>query len=181
MPKKQRKEKKKVKRMPENEAPAPEPLKTVQDVVNRVTLEITKGDGQSLNIYIKAPVLAEVIRKMAPGNYVLAEYAEPFKPILMPLDGKKDRVVTRPAVTTITKLFSRGSDWSWETPRAALVYNPDKLVEGFTINVKLDAPVAHDTLRKWGKMFNDGCKDIIASAKPFKMAWVLDEVGAPTK
>ncbi len=161
--------------------PAAIPEKNMRDGVNQITLDISRGaDSQSLDIYIRAPILAEIVRKMAPGNFAIAEYAEPYKAILMPLEGKKDRCVTRPAVTKITNNFAKGADWSWEAPRAVLIYNPDKLAAGYTINIKLDAPITHSDLKKWGDKFRDGCKDIIANARPFKMSWWMDEQKATT-
>lgn len=165
-----------------------EVIKAREDRRNQVTMTITRpGDAQSLEIYIKAPVLAEIIRKMSPGSYTAADYDKVYKPILLPYPWKEmgkpkpasDIVITRPAVQKITPNFKGGTDFEWDYPRACLLYNPDALTEGFKLTYKVDKPIAPDTLRKWGKMFMDGCNDIIANARPFKMSWVMDEQPQP--
>jgi hypothetical protein len=162
------------------EAVLGETVKAVEDKPNQVTLRISRGkSGQSLDIFIKAPVLAEVVRAMASGNYGKADYAEIYKSILVDLPENKARVITKPGIAKITKNFISGADFAWDAPRAILIANPEKLAEGFTLTYKMDQPVAPDQLRKWGKMFNDGCKDIISNARPFTMSWVLDEVPVP--
>lgn len=157
----------------------PEVIKEKVDLKNDVRLEISgAGDGQTLNIFIKAPILAGIIRKMSVGNYPAESYAEVYKPLLVPLEQDKRRVVTRPAICKATKNFSPQTDFTWEDlPRPALLMNPDKLEEGYTLAVKVDKPVPPDVIRKWGKAFMDGCADIIQNARPFKMAWVMSEVG----
>lgn len=164
--------------MAEEAAPPanPEVEKTAAAAQLHVAVE-RADDGQSVSIYIKAPKLAEVVRKMAPGNYALKEYAEPYRPILVPLEADKTRAITRPAITTITKNLVRGADWSWDAPRACLLYNPDALEAGFTVKVKLDQPITEDITRNWAMMLVNGCKDIMKNAKPFRMSWILMEEG----
>lgn len=160
----------------------PEVVKAREDVKNRVQLEITRpGDGQTLSIFIKAPVLAEIIRKMDPGNYVLAQFAEIYHPILVKHPEAKGRIVSRPAITRISKNFAAATDFSFaEPPRACLLHNPDLLATGYTLTYKVDAPVPPDTLRRWGKQFMEGCNDIISNARPFKMSWVMNQVTPET-
>ena len=151
----------------------------IRDNKSNITLEISRPDGkQEYHIFIQAPKLAEIIAKMSPGNYALEEYTDIYKTILKPLEkeGKtvKDRVITYPAIARITKNFVAGTDFSWnEQPRSCLLYNPEKLREGFTLVYKITEPVLPDNLRKWGDMFVKGCKDIISNARPFKMSWIL--------
>jgi hypothetical protein len=169
--------KKKARPMSEPAPITPEVIKEKVDLKNDVRLEISgPGDGQTLHLFIKAPILAEVIRKMATGNYPLQHYADVYKPILLLREDAKDRVVTRPAIARATKNFVGGTDFDWnEAPRTPLLANPDMLAEGFTLIVKQDKPVPPDILRRWGKQFMDGCADIIQNARAFKMSWVMQE------
>lgn len=176
--------KRKRRKMSETPAPAgPEVVKEKVDLKNDLRLEIMRAeDGNTLSIYIRAPVLADIIRKMAPGNYRTDEYAAIYKPVLAtlvdPATGKEvsGRCITRPAITKATKLFVSGTDFLWEEPpRAILVANPDKLAEGFTLTYKMEKPVSPDVMRRWGKNFIDGCADIISNSRPFKMSWVAEE------
>lgn len=164
--------------MSEITTPEAEVLKEKVDLKNDVRLEISSpGDAQTLIITIRAPILAEVIRKMAPGNYLKENYAEVYKPILVPLEADPKRVVTRPAICKATKNFEPATDFQWEAlPRPVLLCNPDMLAAGFSITTKVDKPVPPDVIRKWGKAFMDGCGDIIQNARPFRMAWVMQEV-----
>lgn len=164
------------------DVPTPEVIKEKVDVKNDLRLEISRSeDGQALAIYVRAPLLASVVRKMAPGNYRIGDYAPIFKPILAqlvdPSNGTPvpDRCVTRPAITKVTRNFRSTTDFSWEDlPPAIMVANPDKLEEGYTLNYKVDKPIPPDIIRKWAKGFMDGCADLIANARSFKMTWVAE-------
>lgn len=149
---------------------------------NQIIMEISRpDDGQSVAIFIKAPLLAEIVRKMANGNYPKADYSPIYKDLLVPLEANKERIITKPAVAKITKNFVGGTDFDWAAPRACLLYNADKLAEGFTLTYKVDQPVPPDVMRKWGKMLMDGCNDIIANARPFKMTWIMSETDGEKK
>jgi hypothetical protein len=159
----------------------PEVVKERADLKNQVQLSITRpGDGQSLSIFIKAPVLAEIIRKMDAGNYPFESFQEIYHPVLVRHPKAKDRIISRPAITRITKNFASGTDFSFsEPPRACLLHNPDLLAEGYTLTYKVSEPIPPDLLRKWGKQFMEGCQDIISNARPFKMNWVMNQVEPP--
>lgn len=156
-----------------------------QDSKYRIHLLISRDeDTAKLKIFIKAPLVAEIIRKMTPGNYSKEGVSAVYKDLLMPIlkpDGTPDpkaadNFVTRPAVKMATKKFVASSEFNWnEGPSTILLFNPDKLAEGYTITIKVDEPVAHDTLKTWGKNFMDGCKEIITNARPFQMHWVMDK------
>ena len=165
------------KQMSEQTEAAAEPVKEKIDKVNDIKVSITRAAGGSaLDIYIRAPEVAKVIRKMADSNYEAAKYADIYKPILKLHPQAKERAITKKAVTVATKKFGGGTDFSFtEPPRAILLANADALEEGYTLTYTLDAPVPMDQLKKWGKDFADGCKEIIASARPFKMTWVVDK------
>ena len=159
-------------------APMPNPTHVDKvDIKNDVQLEVTSnGDGQNLKIFIRAPLLAAVIRKMAPSNYLRAEYSPIYKPILVALADTKDRVVTRAAIAKATKSFVGGTDFLWEeNPRAILLANPDKLEEGYELVFKVDTPIPPATIKKWGRTFIEGCGDILSAARPFKLSWVMQE------
>lgn len=173
---------KRKKKMPEPEIAAPPPeaevVKDRVDVKNDIQMQIARTeDGQSLSVFIRAPVLADVIRKMTTGNYRKDAYATVYTPILQDIvESEGKNVITRPAITKITRLFVSGTDFLWEeAPRAILLANPDKLAEGYTITYKVDKPVPPDVVKKWGKQFMDGCHEILANARPFKMNWVMSE------
>lgn len=153
------------------------------DVKNDVQLEIEGvGDGQSMTVYIRAPELAKIIRKMAMSNYPGDKYAEVYKPILMPHpDAGKDpkykgSVVTRAAIAKTTKNFRGATDFSFEeAPTAILLANPDALEAGYKLTLKLDKPAPPEVLKKWGKQFIDGCGDIMTNARPFKFTWTMQQ------
>lgn len=142
-------------------------------------VEIRSADDNvgKLEVYIRHPMLAEVIRKMTPGNYVRTEYDKVYQSILLAHPESKTHVVTRPAIYVATKNFGKGVDFSWDQPpRGILLCNPDKLAEGYCLAVDIKTPVPPETLRRWGKQFVEGCNDIIAASRPFKMTWVMTEV-----
>lgn len=156
-----------------------------EDSKYRIHLLIERDEDTSrLKIFIKAPLVADIVRKMTPGNYSREGVSAIYKDILKTItkeDGTPDpkaadRFETRPAIGLATKKFVRSTEFNWaEGPSTLLISNPDKLTEGFTISVKVDEPVAHDTLKSWGKSFMDGCKEIITNARPFQMHWVMDK------
>ena len=150
-------------------------VKEKVDEANDITLTITRPpDGQSLNVYIRAPMVARIVRGMADSNYEMAKYSPIYKDILQPHPQAKDRAVTKKAITLATKSFVGGTDFSFsESPRAILLANADALEAGYTLTYKVDAPVPMDMLKKWGNQFRDGCREIIANARPFKMTWVM--------
>lgn len=171
-----------------------ETIKAREDAANDVRMEVTRPDGDAsvLHLYIRAPVLAEVLRKFEPGNHPREDLALIYQPILLPLRTylaannpaakmpPENRIVTYPSIGRITKNFVPAVDFIWsEAPRSILLSNPDKLADGFTLVYKVDAPVPMDSIRRWGKMFMDGCNDILANARPFKMAWLMEEVVDP--
>lgn len=157
-------------------APTTPAIVTKRDEKNKGIVEIRGEQGSTgkLEIYIRQPLLADVIEKISMGNYPAADFDKVYKPCLMehPDPKAKGRAVSRPAIYAATKNFEAAADWSWETPRGVLVANPDALRAGFSLIIELTTPVPHDTLRKWGKRFDDGCKDIIAASRPFKMSWI---------
>jgi hypothetical protein len=174
-----RKRKKKMENESKPEVP-PEALEVAKERViddTQLKLEISRGaDAQSLSIFVQAPLLASVIRNMTPSNYAKDEYDKIYAPILKELAANKTRVITRAAIAKATRNFVAGTDFSWtEPPRAILLANPDALEEGYTLQYKVDTPVAQDQLRKWAKQFMDGCMDIISNARPFKMSWVMNK------
>lgn len=164
--------------MTEIALPPPEILKAREDLKTQVTLEISRPpEGQSLRIYIKAPLVASVVRNMTPGNYQKESYAAIYKPILKELAANPKMVITRPAIAKATRNFVGDVSFDFATqPRAILLCNPEALEEGYTLDFKVETPVAQDQLRKWGKMFMEGCADIITNTRPFRMAWVMNKV-----
>ena len=154
----------------------PQVVKEKVDETNDITLNITRPpDGAVLNLYIRAPMVARIIRGMADSNYEKAKYAPIYKEVLKEHPEAKDRVITKKAITQATKNFVGGTDFSFsEPPRAILLANAEALEMGYTLTYKVEAPVPMDMLKKWGKQFMDGCKEIIANAKPFKMSWVMN-------
>lgn len=161
---------------------APEVVKARDDRENQVTMHITRpGDGQTLQIYIRAPVLAEIISKMTPGNYDREAYSKIYEPILLAHPEAKNRVITRGGIARATKNFAAGTDFTWtDPPRPILLCNPQALRDGYTLTYKVDSPIPPDQIRKWGKMFMDGCQDIISNARAFRMSWVMSKVDGPT-
>lgn len=159
-----------------DEIKAPIETITKRDLKNQGVVEIRGEQGSTgkLEIFIRQPLLADVIDKISMGNYPAGDFDKVYKPCLMehPDPKAKGRAVSRPAIYAATKNFEAAADWSWETPRGVLVANPEALRNGFSLIIELTTPVPHDTLRKWGKKFDDGCKDIVAASRPFKMAWV---------
>lgn len=162
---------------PNGDAP-PLPIIEKTDIKNDLQFEVeSAGDGSSLTISVKAPLLADVIQKMAPSNYDKAAYAEVFKPILKELPQNAARVMTRAAICKATKNFRAGTDFDWEqAPPAIMLANPDALRDGYKLTVKIDKPVPPETIKKFGKQFMEGCGDILTNARPFKMQWVMREV-----
>lgn len=152
------------------------------DIKNQGVLEIRGEQGATgkLVVFFRHPVLADVVAKMAVANYPKADFDKVYKPILMdhpnPEAAKLGRAATRPAIYTATKNFEAAADFSFTAPpRGILIANPEALRSGFELIVELTAPIPHDTLRKWGKQLMDGCADIIAASRPFKMSWVMTE------
>lgn len=161
------------------ENPTP-PLLTKSDQKNSGILEIRAENGSAgrLEVYFRHPVLAEVIEKMALGNYPTDQFDKIYKPVLMdhPDPKAKGRSASRPAIYNATKNFVASADFDFtQPPRGILIANPKALRDGFSLFVELKTPVPHDTLRKWGKQLMDGCADIIAASRPFKMQWVMTE------
>lgn len=154
------------------------------DIKNDLQLEIEgAGDGLSLKISVRAPLLAEVIRKMAPSNFRRDGYHEVFKPILKGRESSpartddKDWVITRAAIARATRNFVGATLLNFdEPPPSIMLANPDALADGYTLVLKLDKPVAPDTVKKWGKQFMDGCGEILTVARPYKFAWVMQQV-----
>jgi hypothetical protein len=164
-------------------------LKARQDKKNEIILEITREvDASKLMIYIKAPILANVLRKFTPGNALEGDISPIYREILQPIykdaligaaSGRvtPHRFVTRPSIAKITKNFMPKPDFDWgDKPSTILLANPDALEAGFTLIYKVeDKPVPPEHIRQWGESFFRGCNDIIANARPFKMAWVMTE------
>jgi hypothetical protein len=155
-----------------------------QDMKNEGVLEIRGEQGSTgkLEVFFRHPVLADIVEKMGMGNYPAADFDKIYKPILMAYPDPKatGRVVSRPSVYNATKNIEGGTDFSFSSPpRGVLIANPAALRAGFSLVVELTAPVPHDTLRKWGKQLMDGCADIIAASRPFKMSWVMTESALP--
>lgn len=151
-----------------------------KDIKNNGVLEIRGEQGSTgkLEVYFRHPVLADIVEKMAMGNYPTANFAPVYKPVLMdhPDPKAKGRSVSRPAIYAATKNFEAAEDFAFTSPpRGVLIANPTALREGYSLVIELKQPVPHDTLRKWGKQLMDGCADIIAASRPFKMAWTMHE------
>ena len=158
--------------------PTPEDIDLVKKNLKNSGILHIRGNGtpSTLEVYIRQPVLADIIEKMTPGNYHYAQYDPIFHPILIRLPKKEELVVTRPAIYIATTNFAKATVLDFSTlPPGILLCNHEKLREGFVLSVNLKAPVPNDTLRKWGKHFNDGVNDIISASKPFKMEWILRE------
>lgn len=157
-------------------------LLSKKDMKNQGVLEIRGEQGSTgkLVIFFRHPVLADVVAKMACANYPKADFDKIYKPILMdhpnPEAAKQGRAATRPAIYTATKNFEAAADFSFTAPpRGILIANPEALRSGYELTIELSQPIPHDTLRKWGKQLMDGCADIIAASRPFKMSWVMTE------
>lgn len=171
--------------MDKTETPPESVSLSKKDDKNSGILEIRGEQGSTgkLVIFFRHPVLAEVISKMAMGNYPGADFDKIYKPALMPFPNPeaKGRVVSRPAIYAATKNLEAGTDFSFSSPpRGVLVANPEALRNGFELTIELTTPVPYDTLRKWGKQLMDGCSDIIHASRPFKMAWVTAPQGDTT-
>lgn len=156
------------------------PLVTKNDHKNSGILEIRAENGSAgrLEVFFRHPVLAEVIDKMAIGNYPTDQFDKVYKPCLLdhPDPKAKGRSVSRPAIYNATKNFVASADFDFtQPPRGVLIANPEALRNGFSLFIELKTPVPHDTLRKWGKMLMDGCADIISASRPFTMQWVMTE------
>lgn len=135
-----------------------------------------QGSTGKLEVYFRHPILADIVEKMAMGNYPASEFDKVYAPVLLPYpDPKaKDRVVSRPAIYAATKNIEGATDFDFtKPPRGVLVSNPETLRNGFSLIITLKQPIPNDTLRKWGKMLMDGCADIIAASKAFRMSWVM--------
>jgi hypothetical protein len=162
--------------------PAQDVAVSKKDMKNQGVFEVRAEQGATgkLILFFRHPVLADVIDKMAVANYPKADFDKIYRPILMdhpnPEAAKQGRVATRPAIYSATKNFEAAADFSFTAPpRGILIANPAALRTGFELTVELTQPVPPDTLRKWGKQFMDGCADIIAASRPFKMSWVMTE------
>lgn len=164
------------------EAPVPklEPEFADKDKERRVKLSIIRPpDGQVLEIHIRAPMVANIIRSMAMSNYPVDKYDPIYKGILLTPPGKEwhNRCVTRAAIARCTNNIEGGVDFSFDLkPRSILLANPDILEEGYVLTYKVQTPVPPDSIRRWGKEFMDGCGDIIANARAFRMTWVSNEI-----
>lgn len=153
---------------------------------NEGLLEIRaeKGNTGRLEVYIRHPILADVVANMALGNYPKTEFAKEYAPVLMDFPDPKAKslgfVATRPAITQATKNLEAAADFDFsKLPRTILFSNPDALRAGFSLFIDLKAPVAPDALRKWGKHVMDGASDIIVASRPYKMRWVASEEPMP--
>jgi hypothetical protein len=169
---------KRKKQMSEVPTPPISPDIAKGNVENQVTLEISRPpDGQTLKIFIKAPLVAKVVRNMTAGNYEKAKYAPIYAPILKEIEGNKAIVVTRPAIARTTTNIQGGTDFSFnEVPRSILLANPEALEAGYELIYKVDQPIAYDVLKRWGKQFMEGCNELIVNAKPFRMSWVMNKM-----
>jgi hypothetical protein len=174
-----KKRKKKMDEIVPPEPPTLDPDFKDKDKKNRVQLSIIRPpDGQVLEIHIRAPVVANIVRSMAESNYPAEKYDAIYKPILLtkPDPTWKGRVATRAAISRCTRNIEGGVDFSFESkPRSILLANPDMLEAGYILTYKVTTPVPPDQIRRWGKEFMDGCADIIANARAFRMNWVMDE------
>lgn len=158
------------------------------DVTNDVHVSMESVDGTTLEISVRAPKLAAVIEKMVKFNWPKEKVNKIFHPILdfpVVAEDASDELkaqaaanfYTRPAVYKITKNFvAGGSELNLEqAPPALMVYNPTALRDGYKLLIKIEKPYPPDVLRRWGKQFIDGCADIIANARPFRMTWTMKE------
>jgi hypothetical protein len=165
----------------ENVETPTEVVKEKVDIPNDVKMTITRPPGANvLQIYIRAPMVAKIVRQMANSNYEKAKYAPIYKGILQDYPEEvavaKGRVVTKKAITQATKNFVGGTDFNFnEAPRAILLANADILEQGYTLEYTVETPVPMEQIKRWGKQFMDGCKEIIAGAKPYKMSWVMNK------
>jgi hypothetical protein len=180
MRKKQLKVKRKGKKMSELEVKNEDVALSKRDLKNAGVLEIRGEQGSTgkLEIFFRHPVLAEVISKMSMGNYPMADFDKVYAPCLLeyPDPRAKGRAVSRPAIYAATKNIEGATDFDFtKPPRGVLVSNPEALRQGFSLIINIKQPVPNDTLRKWGKQLMDGCADIIAASKPFRMQWVMTE------
>ena len=168
----------------EEKAPeAPQLLIVKKDEKGRIEIRADNGSAGRLEIYIRHPVLADVVEKMGISNYPADQFDDIYKPVLLPHPnpGAKGRVVTRSSIYQATKNIVGGTDFDFSLPpRGILISNPEALRKGFSLFVELKAPVPHDVLRKWGEMLKSGCSDIISASRPFTMQWVMTEK-TPTK
>jgi len=167
-------------------------------------VEISGGeDGQDADciyIFVRSPKVAEVVRKMATGNYLKEHVDKGYAACLQDLVEtpemndkqkqlvKEGRIVTRPALKNIsTNLSGSAADSTMldfdKPPCTLLLSNPDALATGYTIKKKLDKPVPPEVFRRWGKQLLDAMADIMKHARPFKMSWSMNEVEpfAPVK
>lgn len=157
------------------------------DLKNDVYLNI-EPENDELVITLRAPKVAEIVAKMAPGNYRREEMDKSLVPCMLaptpPENVSAARAkelvetyfVTRPAISKITKNFAALTSVDFgNTPPAALMYNHEALAKGLVIKIKMDKPPAPELLRKWGKQVIDGIADIVANARPFKMTWTMTE------
>ena len=172
--------------------PVPPDIEKV-DIKNDVYLNI-EPEGEELVITLRAPKVAEIIQKMATGNYRREEMDKSLTPCMLaptPPEGvtearakelRETFFLTRPAISRITKNFAGATaiDFS-NTPPAALMYNHEALVSGLVIKLKMEKPPAPELLRKWGKQVIDGIADIVANARPFKMTWTMTETPKVSK
>jgi alkylhydroperoxidase/carboxymuconolactone decarboxylase family protein YurZ len=156
---------------------SPEILKAREDANGRITLRIKRSpDGTKLLLYFKAPVLADIVEKMATGytnesnlDKTLKGHLEEFK-----VKDKEGRFYkTRPALKAVTKHLAAIGNFSWDAdPPTALLANPDKLRTGFEISHTPDKPVPPETVAAFGKKLFAAAREIITNAKPFTMTWV---------
>jgi len=154
----------------------PEDIKVREDHTNRITFKIYReADSQDIKIYLRAPLAAEIIEKMAQGNYDAASFDKVYTSILSLIPEKKSLAVTRPAIGKVTKNIVSAADWSWDAPRAVLLANPAALRDGYTLTIKVTEPIVPDVMREWGSKLVRGLKDIVANARPFTMHWTMDE------
>lgn len=151
----------------------PDIIKTDDD--SRTILEITPGEDQTVRIYIKAPKLADIIDKMANGNYPRESYDKIYNSILVALPQDGARIVTKPPISKIVRTFAKDTLFDWSAPRAVLLYNTKALREGYVLTYKITEPVTYESMKKWGKIFMEGCEEIFVHARPFRMTWVMSE------
>src|SRR5690242_18361691 len=100
-----------------------------RDLKNSGVVEIRgeQGGTGKLVVFIRNPALADVIEKMAMGNYPTADFDKTYKSCLMPYPSPdaKGRSVSRPAIYAATKNFEAAADFSFSSPpRGVLIANP---------------------------------------------------------
>jgi hypothetical protein len=142
----------------------------------QVELSIDRVEGETaLDIKIRAPSLAPIIEKITPSYYTKSAYAEIYQPILVPWADDTTRVITRSKLSSITSKLVQTTQFDLDKPAAVLLYNPKALRDGFKLTYRFTAPIALESIQKWGDQFMAACREIQTNAKPFRMRWVMPE------